>query len=211
VPPAHKGAIEAECRAQIEAALAAGLDVTHLDAHMGAAAAPEFADLYVVLGREYRLPVLLPRDVASYLGVLDLGPVDPAFYRQLILRLEGQGVPLIDRFAMGLALRQHSCEQACRRMVEEAVAGVTYLLLHCSAPGEVEPMHPGDAAWRIAEYELTREPGFLPGRGSGGGSASGRFETVIARRSRTADKILLPRVQASYADPALVENAPPSY
>ena len=22
-------------------------------------------------------------------------------------------------------------------------------------------MHPGDAAWRIAEYELFREPGFL--------------------------------------------------
>jgi predicted glycoside hydrolase/deacetylase ChbG (UPF0249 family) len=34
---AHKGAIEAECRTQIEAALVAGLDVTHLDAHMGAA------------------------------------------------------------------------------------------------------------------------------------------------------------------------------
>ena len=77
---AHKGAVEAECRAQIEAALAAGLDVTHLDTHMGAAAAPEFAEIYVALGREYRLPVLLPRDVASYLGVLDLGPVDPAFY-----------------------------------------------------------------------------------------------------------------------------------
>ena len=56
---AHKGAVEAECRAQIEAALAAGLDVTHLDTHMGAAAAPEFVDLYLRLGREFRLPVLL--------------------------------------------------------------------------------------------------------------------------------------------------------
>ena len=58
---AHKGSVEAECRAQIETALAAGLDITHLDTHMGAAAAPEFVELYLKLGREFRLPVLLPR------------------------------------------------------------------------------------------------------------------------------------------------------
>jgi chitin disaccharide deacetylase len=158
---ARKGAVEAECRAQIETALAAGLDVTHLDTHMGAAAAPEFADIYIALGREYRLPVLLTRHVASYTGVLDLGPVDPEFYRQLIRRLDTDGLPLIDRFAMGLALRQHGCEQAYRQMVGEASPGVTYLSLHCSTPGEVERMHPSDGAWRIAEYELCREPGFL--------------------------------------------------
>ena len=39
--------------------------------------------------------------------------------------------------------------------------GITYLSLHCSAPGEVERLHPNDAAFRIAEYELCREPGFL--------------------------------------------------
>ena len=158
---AHKGAVEAECRAQIEAALAAGLDVTHLDAHMGAAAAPEFAELYVALGREYRLPVLLTRHVASYTGLLDLGPIDPEFYDQLLGRLDAEGLPLIDRFAMGLALRQHSCEQAYRQMVGEALQGVTYLSLHCSTPGEVERMHPDDADWRIAEHELFQEPGFL--------------------------------------------------
>jgi hypothetical protein len=158
---AHKGAVEAECRAQIEAALAAGLDITHLDTHMGAAAAPEFAELYVALGREYRLPVLLTRHVASYTGLLDLGPIDPEFYDQLLDRLEAEGLPLIDRFAMGLALRDHSCEQAYRLMIDEALPGVTYLSLHCSTPGEVERMHPDDADWRIAEHQLFQEPGFL--------------------------------------------------
>jgi chitin disaccharide deacetylase len=158
---AHRGAVEAECRAQIEAALAAGLDVTHLDTHMGAAAAPEFAEIYLALGREYRLPVLLPRHAATYTSLLDLGPVDREFYDRLTGRLEAEGLPLIDRFAMGLAMRQHSCEQAYRQMVGEAAAGVTYLSLHCSTPGEVERMHPSDAAWRIAEYELFQDPGFL--------------------------------------------------
>jgi hypothetical protein len=158
---AHRGAVEAECRAQIEAALAVGLDITHLDTHMGAAAAPEFAELYIALGREYRLPVLLPREITTFTGLLDLGPVDPEFYDELVALLDAEGLPLIDRFAMGLAWREHGCEEAYRRMVDEAPEGVTYLSLHCSAPGEVERMHPSDAEWRIAEYELFRQPGFL--------------------------------------------------
>ncbi len=158
---AHKGAVEAECRAQIETALAAGLDVTHLDTHMGAAAVPEFAEVYIALGREYRLPVLLPRHIATYTSVLDLGPVDPEDYEVLTDRLEAAGLPLIDRFAMGLAMREQSCDEAYRQMIGEAPAGITYLSLHCSTPGEVERLHPGDAAWRIAEHELFRDPGFL--------------------------------------------------
>ena len=54
-------AVETELRAQIDAAYAAGIDVTHLDAHMGAAFSPEFCDIYIRLGLEYRLPILLTR------------------------------------------------------------------------------------------------------------------------------------------------------
>ncbi len=158
---AHKGAVEAECRAQIEAALAAGLDVTHLDTHMGAAAAPEFVDLYLKLGREFRLPVLLARESGTYSSVLDMGPLDPDLDQRLVAELSAQAAPLIDRFAMGLALQHHPCEQAWRQLVEQAGLGVTYLSLHCSAPGEIEHLHPSDAAFRIAEYELFRDPSFL--------------------------------------------------
>ena len=113
---ADPGAVETELRAQIEAALAAGLDVTHLDTHMGAAAAPEFAAIYAALGREYRLPVLLTRESASYDSVLAMGPVERNFYERLIAEL-GEGVPLIDRFAMGLAMTHLSCEEAYREIV----------------------------------------------------------------------------------------------
>jgi chitin disaccharide deacetylase len=90
-----------------------------------------------------------------------MGPLDLGYYDQLIAALSAQDVPLIDRFAMGLAMRQHSCEQAYHRIVEQAEPGVTYLSLHCSTPGEVERLHPDDAAWRIAEYRLFQEPAFL--------------------------------------------------
>ena len=158
---ADRGAVEAEFRAQIEAALAAGLDITHLDTHMGAAAAPEFAEIYVTMGREYQLPVLLTRDAHSYVSVLEMGPLDRGFYDHLLAELAAEGAPIIDRFAMGLAMRHLDCEQAFRRMVEHAAPGVTYLSLHCSTPGEVERLHPNDAGWRIGEYELFDDPAFI--------------------------------------------------
>jgi predicted glycoside hydrolase/deacetylase ChbG (UPF0249 family) len=158
---ADPAAVETELRAQIEAAQGAGLDVTHLDTHMGAAAAPEFAAVYVALGREYRLPVLLARDSASYDSVLAMGPLERSFYDRLIAELDGAGVPLVDRFAMGLAMQHLSCDMAFRHLVRDAAPGITFLSLHCNAPGDIEAMHPNDAAWRIAEYELLRAAEFL--------------------------------------------------
>lgn len=47
-----------ECRAQIEQALAWGVDITHLDSHMGVVQIdPRFAAIYVELAAEFRLPI----------------------------------------------------------------------------------------------------------------------------------------------------------
>jgi hypothetical protein len=158
---AERRAVAAEMRAQIDAALAAGIDVTHLDTHMGAAAAPEFVEIYLSLGREYRLPILLPERIETYLSVLDMGPIDTGLYAELQAEARAASMPVIDEFAMGLAMRHFGCEEAFRHMVEQAAPGVTYVSLHCSTPGEVERLHPHDAEWRITEYQLFDDPGFL--------------------------------------------------
>jgi len=50
--------IELETRAQIDRALAAGIDVTHLDSHMGTLQLDvNYHDLYVRLAADYRLPM----------------------------------------------------------------------------------------------------------------------------------------------------------
>ena len=50
--------VRAECRAQIEQALAWGVDVTHLDSHMGANQIdPRFFEVYVELAAEFALPL----------------------------------------------------------------------------------------------------------------------------------------------------------
>jgi predicted glycoside hydrolase/deacetylase ChbG (UPF0249 family) len=54
--------VEKELRAQIEKAKQFGIDVTHLDSHMGALfGKPEFLEVLIKLGREYKLPVMLSK------------------------------------------------------------------------------------------------------------------------------------------------------
>jgi predicted glycoside hydrolase/deacetylase ChbG (UPF0249 family) len=50
--------VEAECRAQIDQALAWGIDITHLDNHMGTLqASARLFPIYVKLAKEYQLPL----------------------------------------------------------------------------------------------------------------------------------------------------------
>lgn len=55
--------IELELRNQIQRALDFGIDITHLDAHMHATKITrEFLEIYLKLGQEYQLPVLLSHE-----------------------------------------------------------------------------------------------------------------------------------------------------
>jgi len=66
--------VEAETRAQIERALAAGIDVTHLDSHMGTVQLePRYHALYVRLAAEYRVPIrAVGRDGLHNMGMHDI-------------------------------------------------------------------------------------------------------------------------------------------
>ena len=55
-----------ECRAQIERAIAWGVDVTHLAPHLTAITLrPEFFDIYLELAVEFRLPIRLPSTISA--------------------------------------------------------------------------------------------------------------------------------------------------
>ncbi len=56
--------VRRECRAQIERALAWGIDVTHLAPHLTAITLrPEFFDVYLDMAVEFRLPIRLPSTI----------------------------------------------------------------------------------------------------------------------------------------------------
>jgi len=55
-----------ECRAQIERAMAWGIDVTHLAPHLSVITLrPEFFDIYLELAHEFRLPIRLPSTISA--------------------------------------------------------------------------------------------------------------------------------------------------
>jgi predicted glycoside hydrolase/deacetylase ChbG (UPF0249 family) len=157
---AHPDAVEAELRAQIDAALAAGIDATHLDCHMGTALVGKFADIYLRLGRDYRLPVLFPRHWDNYGDGLKLGDVDPARHAARIADLEARGHPIIDRFvetpwaALGDA-------DAYRRMIADVTPGLTFLAFHPNHAGDIDAIDPPRARCRVSEAQLLQDPAFV--------------------------------------------------
>ncbi len=61
VTNAELAEVEIEIRAQIDKAIKSGIPVSHLDSHMGTLfATPDLFRLYVRLGNEYKLPVMIP-------------------------------------------------------------------------------------------------------------------------------------------------------
>lgn len=55
-----------ECRAQIERAIAWGIDVTHLAPHLSSITLrPEFFDVYMELAVEFQLPIRLPSSITA--------------------------------------------------------------------------------------------------------------------------------------------------
>jgi predicted glycoside hydrolase/deacetylase ChbG (UPF0249 family) len=157
---AQPDAVEAELRAQIDAALAAGIDATHLDCHMGTALAPAFADIYLRLGRDYRVPVLFPRHWDNYGAGLKLGAVDPARHAARTADLEARGHPIIDRF-VETPWAALGDEGAYRQMIADVAPGLTFLAFHPNHAGDIDVIDPPRAHCRISEAQLFQEAAFV--------------------------------------------------
>jgi hypothetical protein len=158
-------AVEAEFRAQIERALAAGIDVTHLDTHMGVAVLPELVELYVRLGLEYRLPILMVRRMDSYMESLNLGAGQAERAAALTAALERQGMPLVDTFRMSVMTpsdesNSDEIDQLYYHMLAELPPGITYFSLHPNTSGDIETIAHERAFFRVDEYRLLQDRAF---------------------------------------------------
>ena len=153
-------AAEVEMRAQVERALAAGIDVTHLDAHMGAALAPEFCDAYLRLGEEFDVPVLLTSRLAEYGPRNHLADADVARYDATVARARSLGFVVFDRVLETNWARTTSAEEWYTELFTTMPSGLTFAAMHFNAPGDVEVIEPHSAHIRIAEYELFSDAAF---------------------------------------------------
>jgi predicted glycoside hydrolase/deacetylase ChbG (UPF0249 family) len=153
-------AVEDEWRTQIDAALAAGIDVTHLDAHMGAALAPEWCERYVALGVEYGVPALMTSDLDAYGPNNHLTGTASETFAEFVHQATSAGMPVFDivletdfgrprgaavDYASMLAHADHHDDQE-----------LVYCAFHPCQPGEVERIDADTWHVRTEEYDLFR-------------------------------------------------------
>lgn len=146
--------VELELRAQIEKALAAGVDVTHLDSHMGTVLFPPFIGVYAALACEYRLPAFAVRPDPATLAERGMAGAAKIF-APAVERLEQAGAPVLDGFdadSLGFAPGEGAAHNA--RRLAAMKPGVTYLICHPAKGGEeLSAVCPGHAHAR--EFERT--------------------------------------------------------
>ena len=128
--------MEVELRAQIEMALDAGIDVTHLDSHMGTVFFPPFLDAYRKLAEEFRLPVFAVRPDPKVLAERGLqGAME--ILNWLVGSLEAQGFPILDGFDLAsLDFAEGQGAAHNRKRIEGLRTGVSYLICHPAQAGE---------------------------------------------------------------------------
>jgi predicted glycoside hydrolase/deacetylase ChbG (UPF0249 family) len=162
---AHPDAVETEWRAQIDRALAAGVDITHLDTHMGSALAPEWCDRYVQLGVEYDVPVLITNTLDGYGPHRHIGEVDPGVFDAFVTSAHAAGQPVFTRVLETDFSRPAGTPVDYRRQFTEGTAGLggddlVYAALHpCRpGPGEIEVIEPDQHHVRTDEYREFSDP-----------------------------------------------------
>jgi predicted glycoside hydrolase/deacetylase ChbG (UPF0249 family) len=141
-------------RAQVDRALAFGMEPTHIDTHMGGALCPTLVEAYCRVGRDYRLPVLLPRRGDYYARVLKAEAAASALWREAAGRLVDEGMPLVDDFRMTPGVPTEESDDAYRTLADTLPEGMTFVAIHPNAPGDIEAIIPPRAHFRTDEYRI---------------------------------------------------------
>ena len=135
---AHASAddVEHELRAQIDRALDSGIDVTHIDSHMGTVFDLKFIEVYVRLARDYRLPAFIPRPSQSLIDARGSSGNLKRFV-DLIQEVESEGWPIFDSFnADSLEFEPGTGLEHNTARVRGFEPGLAYLITHCAEGGE---------------------------------------------------------------------------
>ncbi len=155
-------AAEGEMRAQIDGALEAGINVTHIDTHMGTVVHPKFIGSYLSLADEYKVPAFLPNMTKERLE--QLRQVDmPDDYLAIMEKIDGSAVPTLDEIIIDtlvpLTDEMPDKKQFYRDLIAGIKPGLTHLLFHPAVMGEeLNAITADSAPSRNADYEAFSDP-----------------------------------------------------
>jgi len=137
--------VEKEIRLQIEKALSVGIKPTHLDPHMESLfGSVDFFKTYIKIGKEYKIPVLVPENKLR----------DPGFMKEA----ETYPVKVVAHIQLHPGIRPDRWQQAYDSALINMKPGLNELVLHLAYNDEemkavtVGKTHWWDAAWRQRDY-----------------------------------------------------------
>lgn len=140
--------VEIELRAQIEKAYKMGIKPTHLDTHMGCLGySQDLINLYVKLGNEYKIPVLIDKSSLASLPEQDKG-----YYTKSGFAMDKIMTAMPEDFKDGL-------EAYYKKMLLNLSPGVNIILIHTAFNNaEMQAMtldHPEwGASWRQEDFNF---------------------------------------------------------
>jgi len=146
--------VEREARAQIERARAMGIRPTHLDTHMGTMLfIPRLVPIYLELGKEYGLPLLIPRFWLQSV---------PAEQREAIA---AEHIVLDGLYMMNAYDSTRSWSAAYAEMLAGMGPGLNQLIVHLAMDdAEMQAItvdHPDfGSAWRQRDLDFVTSQGF---------------------------------------------------
>jgi predicted glycoside hydrolase/deacetylase ChbG (UPF0249 family) len=147
--------VEKEMRAEIEKARAFGIKITHLDNHMGSIlASPELIKIYQKLGKEYKLPVLIPISMIQ------------AMAPQLLKYIDTAGAVIVNNLIMAYAgMPGANWKQFYDGQIRNLKPGLNELIFHLAYDNDemkaITIDHPDyGSAWRQRDLDYAMSDDF---------------------------------------------------
>lgn len=145
---ADPDAVEIELTAQVKRALAAGIDITHMDTHMLTLFHPRLLPPYLRVAKKFRLPAFVLHPKHEWMRDM------PKNVLTMLRRAEKRGMPLFDHFdALDLSNHKNRLQEA-QRALDGLPVGLSALVFHpVRNTAEARAMAP-DWKCRVADYKL---------------------------------------------------------
>lgn len=150
--------IEMEIRAQIERAEKFGIEITHLDSHMGTLfARADYFERFMKIGIEKQIPILAVGGHMTH-TLVENGEAARALL-PLAEKIWAAGLPVIDDLHTSVTSWKPPGRKArFFKLIRELKPGITEILFHASVMTEELPLITGSAASRHADTELLKDP-----------------------------------------------------
>ncbi len=144
----------AEVEMQVSRAVAAGIDITHIDTHMGSVFHPALLPIYLEVAHQYRVPAMLPRLEETQIRAMGFPAEMAAYFATQLRTLEAIGLPLLDALlSVDLGQPEQRLEQTLQ-LLNKLPAGVSYFILHPSKDTPELRMITPDWRSRVADFQV---------------------------------------------------------